>query len=67
VDSSTQEGQAADLQEHTNQLSSTGRIGNISAFGVDGSGELLIVDYSRGIVYRLMRVPGSPTNLRIIR
>jgi glucose/arabinose dehydrogenase len=67
VDPSTQEGQAADLQEHTNQLSSTGRIGNISAFGVDGSGELLIVDYSRGIVYRLMRVPGSPTNLRIIR
>ena len=41
--------------------------GNISSFGVDADGELYIVSYSRGMVFRLMGDPSAPANLRIIR
>jgi glucose/arabinose dehydrogenase len=62
-----QEGQATDGQEHTAALSQTAPLGNISSFGVDADGELFIVSYSRGVIYRLVSlVPSAPTGVRII-
>jgi glucose/arabinose dehydrogenase len=61
------EGRAGDLQEHTSEL---GALGNISSFGVDADGELFIVSYSAGRLYKIIgppMAPATPSNLRIVR
>jgi glucose/arabinose dehydrogenase len=70
VDAQTGEARASGLVEHTADLSSGGAVGNVSAFGVDAEGELYIVGYSRGIVFRItgpVTQPLAPTGLRLIR
>jgi glucose/arabinose dehydrogenase len=47
------EASAEDAREHTIDLGGRERLGTISAFGVDGSGELLIVNYSGGVIFRV--------------
>lgn len=64
------EARAADLVEHTAELSTTGTIGNISSFGVDADGELYLVGYGTGRVLKIIgpaTAPATPTGLRIIR
>jgi glucose/arabinose dehydrogenase len=64
------EARASDVVEHTAELGGFGQLGNISAFGVDADGELLIVSYSLGRVMKLIgppTAPSTPTGLRIIR
>ncbi|HSL24202.1 MAG TPA: PQQ-dependent sugar dehydrogenase [Vicinamibacterales bacterium] len=61
------EATASGLIEHTVELGGTAGLGNISSFGVDASGELYIVSYSRGEVLQLLGRPAPPRNLRIVR
>ena len=61
------EATASGLIEHTVELGGTAGLGNISSFGVDASGELYIVSYSRGEVLQLLGQPAPPRNLRIVR
>jgi glucose/arabinose dehydrogenase len=64
------EATASDVREHTEELGSRARLGNISAFGVDASGELYVVSYSTGAVLRVTgpaEAPPAPSRLRIIR
>jgi glucose/arabinose dehydrogenase len=64
------EGRAADLVEHTAELSTAGTLGNISSFGVDADGELYLVGYATGRVLKIIgpaAAPATPTGLRIIR
>jgi hypothetical protein len=44
-------------------------IGNISSFGIDGAGELYVVNHTGGTVVQIVAAvpPTAPTNLRIIR
>lgn len=58
---------ASDLREHTTELGGSAQMAGISSFGVDASGELYIVSYSRGAVLKVIGPPGTPGNLRIIR
>jgi glucose/arabinose dehydrogenase len=59
---------AVDAIDHTNDLVQSA-IGNVSAFGVDASGELYIVNHTGGRILRvIMPVPPTPpTNVRIVR
>ena len=64
------EAAAVDPQEHTAELGGTSQLGNISSFGVDGEGELFLVSYSLGRVFKLIgppAAPASPTGASIIR
>ena len=61
------EATAVGLTEHTTALGGSAQLGNVSAFGVDASGELYIVNHSRGVVLRLLGELPAPTGLRIIR
>jgi glucose/arabinose dehydrogenase len=70
IDTGTREAAAANVTEHTAELSSAGPLGNISAFGVDADGELLLVGYSAGRILRIAgppAAPAAPTGLRVIR
>ena len=70
VDPTTAEARASDIREHTAELSGSGRLGNISSFGVDSDGELYLVEYSTGMILKLLGPPAAPvtpTGLRIIR
>jgi glucose/arabinose dehydrogenase len=61
------EATASDLMEHTADLGGTDTLGNVSSFGVDSTGELYIVSYSRGLVLRIIGdTLTSPRNLRVI-
>ncbi len=53
------EATAEEPREHTEDLGGRDRLGLISAFGVDASGELLIVGYSGGVIFRLRPDPGD--------
>lgn len=67
IDSATGEGRATDVAEHTAAL---GNLGNISSFGTDADGELYIVGYSAGVIFRLFgsaTTPPTPSNLHIVR
>jgi glucose/arabinose dehydrogenase len=64
VDAATGEATASGLIDHTPEL---GSLGNVSAFGVDADGELLVVSYSRGAVFKVVGPPPAPSGLRIIR
>ena len=64
------EATASGLIEHTADLGGTAALGNVSSFGVDSRGELLLLNYSAGRVLRIVNSavpPSAPTNLRIIR
>jgi glucose/arabinose dehydrogenase len=64
------EATASDVREHTEELGGRARLGNISAFGVDASGELYVVSYSTGAVLRVTgpaAAPPAPSRLRIVR
>ena len=52
----TGEARASDVVEHTAELGGFGQLGNISAFGVDADGELLIVSYSLGRIMKLIEI-----------
>ena len=70
VDAVSGEARASDLIEHTAELGGFSQIGNISAFGIDGDGELYVVNYSRGTVLKIIgppAAPSAPTGLRIVR
>jgi glucose/arabinose dehydrogenase len=61
------EARASDLREHTTELGGSAQLAGVSSFGVDAAGELYIVSYSRGVVLRVLGLPGTPGTLRIIR
>jgi glucose/arabinose dehydrogenase len=67
----TGEATASDRVEHTAALSTDGALGSISSFGIDGRGELFIVGYSRGVIFRVTSAtsatPPTPSSLRIVR
>lgn len=64
----TGDAQASDLREHTASLSASAPVGNISSFGVDADGELWLVGYSTGTIFRITSSgPSTPARLRIIR
>jgi glucose/arabinose dehydrogenase len=58
---------ASDLREHTADLGGTAQLANVASFGVDSSGELYIVSYSRGVILKIIGPPPTPGTLRIIR
>jgi len=64
------EARATEVVDHTVELGGFAQLGNISSFGADADGELLIVSYSLGRVMKLIgpaAAPSTPTGLRIIR
>jgi glucose/arabinose dehydrogenase len=70
VDPATGEARAADLRNHTAELSTPTPTGNISSFGVDADGELYLVSHSRGAILKIIgppTAPPTPTTPRIIR
>jgi len=70
VDNASGEAGASGLLEHTSELGGTSQLGNISSLGVDADGELFVVSYSRGTVFRLsgpLAAPPTPVNPRIVR
>jgi glucose/arabinose dehydrogenase len=70
IDGTTREATASGVVEHTAELGGTSRLGNISSFGVDADGELFIVSYSLGRIFKLIgppAAPPAPSGLRIIR
>jgi glucose/arabinose dehydrogenase len=70
VDPGTGDARATGLIEHTEELGGTDTLGNVSSFGVDADGELYIVGYSRGIIFKLagpLTTPPTPVNPHIVR
>ena len=70
IDTGTREATAANVTEHTAALSNTGQLGNISSFGVDADGELLLIGYTTGRILKVIgpaAAPPTPTGLRIVR
>ena len=61
------EATASDVREHTAELGGAGELANVASFGVDASGELYIVSYTRGVILRIVLPPAAPSGLRIIR
>jgi glucose/arabinose dehydrogenase len=64
------EARASGVLEHTAEVGGFSQLGNISSFGVDADGELLLVSYSLGRVLKVIgpsAAPSAPTGLRIIR
>jgi glucose/arabinose dehydrogenase len=64
------EARASGLIEHTAELSAAAPFGNVSAFGVDREGELYVVSYSLGRVFKIVGPPAAPpvpSGLRIVR
>jgi glucose/arabinose dehydrogenase len=64
------EARASGLLDHTAELSASASLGNISSFGVDADGELYVVSYSLGRVFKIVGPPAAaavPTGLRIVR
>jgi glucose/arabinose dehydrogenase len=61
---------ASSVVEHTAELGGFAQLGNVSSFGVDAAGELYVVSYSRGRIFKVVgpaSAPSTPTGLRIIR
>jgi glucose/arabinose dehydrogenase len=64
------EAHASGLAEHTAELSASAPFGNVSSFGVDADGDLFLVSYSLGRVFKIIgppAAPATPTGLRIVR
>ena len=47
------EATADDNREHSEALGGRSRLGMVSSFGVDGNGELLVLNYSAGVLLRI--------------
>jgi glucose/arabinose dehydrogenase len=63
-------GSASDRREHTDELGGRSAIGNVSSFGVDADGELYVVSYSLGTIFKIIPLaaaPPVPSGLRIIK
>jgi len=63
------EASASDLREHTGELGGSA-LGQVSSFGLDADGELLLVRYASGAISRILgpvATPPAPSGLRIIR
>ena len=54
ISSSTGEATTTGVVEHTTELGGKATIGNVSAFGVDADGELYIVSYSKGMIFKVL-------------
>jgi len=67
VDAGTGKARASDLREHTAELGGAAALGNVSSFGVDGAGELFVINYAAGAVRRILPgiPPSAPANLRV--
>jgi glucose/arabinose dehydrogenase len=64
------EAHASDLAEHTAELRASVAFGSVSSFGVDAAGELYIVSYTLGRVFKIIGPPAAPPvpgGLRIVR
>ena len=64
------EARASNPIEHTAELSASAPFGSVSSFGVDRDGELYIVSYSLGRVFKIVGPPAAPpvpSGLRIVR
>jgi glucose/arabinose dehydrogenase len=64
------EARASALIEHTAELSASAPFGGVSAFGVDADGELYLVSYTLGRVFKIIGAPAAPavpSGLRIVR
>ena len=61
------EARVTDLREHTTELGGTTQLSGVSSFGVDADGELYILSYNRGVIFKLVGIPSPPANLRIIK
>ena len=69
IDQTTGEARASNVVEHTADLGGSA-LGNVSSFGVDTDGELYVVGYSKGTIFRILgpiAAPPTPSSLRIIR
>jgi len=60
IDPSTGEATASDLRDHTTALGGATTLGAISSFGVDAAGELYIVGYSRGMIFKIAGLRLTP-------
>ena len=70
VHPTTREATFSDIVDHTVALRLTAPLANVSSFGVDAAGELLVVDYGRGTILRIVPLgsrPTTPTGFRIVR
>jgi glucose/arabinose dehydrogenase len=66
----TGQGRASDRREHTAELGGQPALGNVSSFGVDADGELYVVGYSTGMIFRILgpsSAPPTPAGLHIIQ
>jgi len=64
IDPQTGEARASDVTEHTADLSSAGALGAVSSFGVDADGELYVVGYARGSVWKIVGSQTAPLRPR---
>jgi hypothetical protein len=53
------EATAAGVLEHTSEMGGQGVLGSITSFGVDAAGELYVISYGAGIIYRIVSNPSS--------
>ena len=64
LDAVTSEATADDLREHTESLGGGTQLGMVSSFGTDHDGEMLVLNYARGNVLRIVPdfalVPRAP-------
>ncbi len=58
------EGHASGLVEHTAELSASGPFGSVSSFGRDRDGELYLVSYTLGRVFKIIGPPAAPATPR---
>ncbi len=60
---------ATDVREHTSAITGGARDTLISSFGVDADGELYVLNYQSGVVFKIVpdvtRVPGTPEDVRM--
>jgi glucose/arabinose dehydrogenase len=59
IDPLNGEATASDLRDHTTALGGASTLGSISSFGVDADGELYIVGYSRGVIFKIAGASGA--------
>jgi glucose/arabinose dehydrogenase len=55
------EARASGVIEHTAELSASQPFGSVSSFGVDQDGELYLVSYSLGRIFKIVGLPAAPT------
>jgi hypothetical protein len=61
------EGTATDLVEHTADLGGAGAIGSLVAFGIDGCGDLYILEHTSGLIQKIVAErPPVPLNNLVV-